>query len=102
MSGGTVWVSLRVWEFGSLRVWEFGSLGVGRVGGMKVVCSQCDRGIAADDVNVSADVAFCRACESLSRLSDLLIDAESGVGRIDADGPPPRGCDYVDDGFRRR
>lgn len=39
---------------------------------MEVICQQCQKKIAAKNVNVATDTAFCDACETLTRLSDLI------------------------------
>ncbi len=64
-----------------------------------VHCLTCSKHIPADDVNVAEGVAFCRACGSLSRLADILADAETRAetGLVDL-GDPPAGCVFKDDG----
>ncbi len=53
-------------------------------------CPKCRQLIASDDVNVTADVAFCRTCNLAARLSELVegtgIDPNLDLGR------PPRGA----------
>lgn len=53
-------------------------------------CPKCRRVIAGDDINVSADVAFCRACNVTHALSSLAhgsgIDPEVDLSR------PPQGA----------
>jgi hypothetical protein len=51
---------------------------------MKVACPKCQREIPSGDVNVSADVAFCRACNEAFELSDLVEDEDA-----EDDAPPP-------------
>jgi hypothetical protein len=65
----------------------------------KVICPDCSEEIPGDDVNVEEGVAYCRACGSLTRLADILEDAED----TDEHGPvdvtePPRGCRIEDEG----
>ena len=51
---------------------------------MRVFCSKCQREIASGDVNVAADVAFCRSCNEAFELSKLVDDGENAS---DAGGP---------------
>lgn len=50
-------------------------------------CSQCNRAIPLDDINVARDVAFCRACNLSHALSDLTHEKEEEV-RVDLERPP--------------
>ena len=64
---------------------------------MKVQCPTCRREVVPDDVNVARDTAFCRACNEVFPLSDLvsgddlegvdLANPPSGVAVM----PTPRG-----------
>lgn len=57
----------------------------------RVTCSQCHQEIPEADVNVTEGVAYCRKCGTLSRLADLLDDAEFSIPEVDT-SIPPRGC----------
>jgi hypothetical protein len=50
-------------------------------------CPACQRVIPADDINVSRDVAFCRACNLSHALSDL-THADEELARVDLNRPP--------------
>lgn len=63
----------------------------------KVICRECRAEIPPADVNVGEGVAFCRACETLSRLSDIVHDAEQPD--VDAN-VLPRGCEVIDNGVQ--
>jgi hypothetical protein len=52
------------------------------------ICPKCRRVIPESDVNVTNDVAFCRACNSAHKLSHLLASAELEQD-IDVSRPPP-------------
>ncbi|MEM1027478.1 MAG: hypothetical protein AAGJ38_05290 [Planctomycetota bacterium] len=71
---------------------------------MRVECDECGLEISADDVNVAADTAYCRACGTLSRLSTLVgADAfapDQELESIDT-SDPPYGCSSRDDGYRQ-
>ena len=41
---------------------------------LRVTCRDCSEAILAADVNVGEGVAFCRACNSLIRLADIVED----------------------------
>ena len=60
-----------------------------------ILCPKCRAAIPPDDVNVKEGVAFCRACNTLTRLADLADQAE-----ITAADPasPPQGCDFSSNG----
>lgn len=57
----------------------------------RVLCSQCREEIPEADVNVGEGVAYCRKCGALSRLADMLADADAGLVDIDP-AIPPAGC----------
>jgi hypothetical protein len=66
---------------------------------MRVFCPKCQREIAPADVNVAADVAFCRPCNEAFELSKLVDDGEEAS---DAAPPlemlvPPRGAWFEKD-----
>lgn len=44
---------------------------------MEVSCTTCKRKIEAENINVAKDTAFCRNCESLTSLSNLLESSTS-------------------------
>lgn len=60
-------------------------------------CTQCGQEIPADDINVGADVAFCRRCSVAHKLSALVhgtaLDSQVDVAH------PPAGAYYREDGF---
>lgn len=59
-------------------------------------CPQCSRPIPRDDVNVAADVAYCRACHLSHALSELTHEMYLTV---DLDlGHPPTGAWYRNEG----
>lgn len=64
------------------------------------VCPQCEQPIPAADVNVGADVVFCRCCNRAAKLSDLVKDAGDPIS-VDLT-TPPRGCWRRDDGVAIR
>ncbi|MEM9915005.1 MAG: hypothetical protein AAF911_08590 [Planctomycetota bacterium] len=71
---------------------------------MRVECEKCNTEVPADDVNVAADTAYCRACGKLMRLS-ALFGSDSGefvqdyeLSTIDTADTPP-GCSSRGDGF---
>jgi len=51
------------------------------------VCPQCKAGIEPRDINVAKDIAYCRACESICVLSDLVQDINI-AGSVDLMNPP--------------
>ena len=53
-------------------------------------CPHCRETLAG--LNPAADVALCRACGRVSRLSDRVAKEEAGLGMVGMDTPPPRGC----------
>ncbi|HEX2838876.1 MAG TPA: hypothetical protein VHN77_12210 [Phycisphaerales bacterium] len=87
---------------------------------MSVLCPVCRKEIDPDDVNVAADVAFCRACNNAAKLSAIAEEfserREAARSRLtvteetdgDASIPapdlanPPKGCWYRDDGLEAR
>ena len=50
-------------------------------------CAKCKRVISGDDVNVAADVAYCRACNLSYKLSTLTLGGELNEG-LDLSQPP--------------
>jgi len=62
-------------------------------------CPQCGNTIAANDVNVANDLAFCRACNLSSSLSDLTHGAAPDRD-VDLSMPPP-GAWYRDNGTEK-
>lgn len=94
---------------------------------MSITCPVCRKEIGPDDVNVGADVAYCRACNSASKLSAIAgefsdrrealreqVTGGVGGGSQDSAGGggetipapdllhPPRGYWYRDDGMEAR
>jgi len=59
-----------------------------------VICRQCKGHVPPGDVNVAENVAYCRRCGSLSRLSEIVTDRELPI----ESAMPPAGCVIVDDG----
>ena len=62
---------------------------------VKPVCSKCGGLIAAEDINIGADMAYCRVCNEVGRLSDLT------GGRLLPEANlqhPPAGAWYRQDG----
>ena len=53
---------------------------------MEVICPSCRAKIAADDINVSTDVALCRSCGNTFRLSEIIGGIPSSS--IDLHSPP--------------
>ncbi|MCC6951619.1 MAG: hypothetical protein IT433_09260 [Phycisphaerales bacterium] len=76
---------------------------------MAMHCPKCAGEIAEADVNVGANVAFCRGCDEAFALSALakaaLVEPEGGPAAmfqvptevVDISNPP-KGCTYQDDG----
>ncbi len=69
----------------------------------QVICPNCSSGIPDRDLNIAGDVALCRACGELSRLSEI-VDANPA---LDANVPvdveqPPTGCVIEDLGGQVR
>jgi hypothetical protein len=66
---------------------------------MSTICPSCRSAIAVDDINVSTDLALCRACGKSFRFSEI-------AGEISSSGPdlnsPPPGAffEQLPDGFR--
>jgi len=66
---------------------------------MEILCPSCRSRIPADDLNVSTDIALCRACDKPFRISEA-------VGSTPADpqllASPPSGAwfDPLPDGFQ--
>ena len=50
-------------------------------------CSRCQRVLPPEDINVAKDVAYCRQCHHLTRLSSL-VDPEAGEVETDPNRPP--------------
>lgn len=72
---------------------------------MEVVCTKCKRKIAAENINVAKDTAYCTSCESLTSLSTLLestpsrnFDVRSPVGGTSVDD---RGYNWTVSGSHR-
>ena len=67
---------------------------------MQVLCPKCDGRIGGPDLNVGTDVAHCRRCDEVHRLSELVGVAEDGSPAVDL-ARPPRGAWFVPtfDGF---
>jgi len=63
----------------------------------KVICRKCRGEIPPADVNVGEGVAFCRACQTLSRLSDIVKESE--IPDVDLN-LLPRGCQVIDNGVQ--
>lgn len=69
---------------------------------MSLLCPACDAAIPPADINVATDVALCRACGRVTRLSTLAGAAP------DEPAPPPQplaipaGAWDIDDGVERR
>jgi len=56
--------------------------------GVMPVCGQCQNTIPAEDVNVAADLAFCRPCNHATKLSDLVSSASVPLMEFDPTNPP--------------
>jgi len=54
---------------------------------MDIKCPACGRTIPLEDVNVSTDLALCRACDKSFRFSDLVDDSSRG-GAPNLSSPP--------------
>lgn len=55
---------------------------------MTAICPKCQRKIPADDLNVATDVALCRGCDLVHKLSEL-IEAAEIAEEVDLQRPPP-------------
>lgn len=66
---------------------------------MDTVCPSCNADITPDDVNVGENVAYCRACDTVHRLSEL---AERERVPSLQSGDPPAGAWVRDDGYSVR
>jgi hypothetical protein len=55
---------------------------------MAIVCRNCGKTIPSEDVNVLTDVAFCRKCNTVNRLSDLSFGLAINKN-VDVNNPPP-------------
>jgi hypothetical protein len=66
---------------------------------MDLKCPACGRSIPLDDVNVSTDLALCRACGKSFQFSDLVGASSSCAANLNS---PPSGAWYerTPDGFR--
>ncbi len=62
---------------------------------MDTICPNCDTDIPPGEINVGQNVAYCRACDTVHRLSEL-ADAERV--KITATDTPPDGAWIRDDG----
>lgn len=72
---------------------------------MSLLCPKCHKPIPPEDVNVGADVAFCRACETPTAISSLVsqVAGSAAFGAMPAPvvadlASPPPGAWYRDDG----
>jgi hypothetical protein len=66
---------------------------------MSTICPSCRSAIAVDDINVSTDLALCRACGKSFRFSEIVGEPSSGVP--DLNSPPPGAFfEQLPDGFR--
>jgi len=63
---------------------------------VNLVCPKCNGPIPPADVNVAEGVALCRACSTVSRLTDLINAPE--LAAVDPTGTPPAGCWFSSDG----
>ena len=54
-------------------------------------CPACGRPIAAEDINIKEGVGLCRACGTLSRLSEI---ADQPLADATSLAKPPKGCWY--------
>ncbi len=63
----------------------------------RVICRHCQTEIPPDDVNVGEGVAYCRACNELSRLAEMLGLEDDDHPTIDLSNPPD-GCRVRDEG----
>lgn len=68
---------------------------------MASICPRCDAELAADAINITEGVALCPACNTLSRLSDVIDRSEAATPAIAA-AEPPHGCSIVSDGLTTR
>lgn len=50
-------------------------------------CSRCRRPLPQEDINVAKDVAYCRHCNHLTRLSSL-VESDEGAVEVDSRRPP--------------
>lgn len=64
---------------------------------MPAICPACSSFIAADDINVAADTAFCRACGHSTAFSAIIHAPTAGLYSA-----PPDHCDVQEDGVRWR
>jgi hypothetical protein len=62
---------------------------------MKVTCPKCRQAIAAEQVNVAANVVYCTTCAEAFSLSELVTSGEVDDGELDT---PPKGC-WFQSGF---
>ena len=62
---------------------------------MDTVCPDCAADIPPDEINVGQNVAYCRACDTLHRLSEL---ADQDRVTLDPTDEPPAGAWLRDDG----
>jgi hypothetical protein len=66
---------------------------------MPITCPACGSAISLDDVNVSTDVALCRACGRTCEFSQVV--GSSGAKRVDVAAPPAGAWfETLPDGFR--
>ena len=66
---------------------------------MEILCPSCRSRIPADDLNVSTDIALCRACDKPFRISEAVGSAPADPQLL---ATPPSGAwfDPLPDGFR--
>jgi hypothetical protein len=53
---------------------------------VEIQCPKCDRRVAAEDVNMARDMAFCRSCNEAFVVSEAMGSAE--LGDVDFSDPP--------------
>jgi hypothetical protein len=60
-------------------------------------CTKCGKAIGRDDVNVAQDIAYCRSCNAVTKLSEM-VDSGQALGGVDLSRPPAR-CWQRSDGM---
>ncbi|MBI1189151.1 MAG: hypothetical protein GC200_00495 [Tepidisphaera sp.] len=71
-----------------------------KAGTISTNCPKCGKHIASADINLSEGVAMCRACDTLSRLGDLIAAGDESQLREAAQGEAPEGVSVSDDGVQ--